>query len=204
MANIYTPKKAADTIGITSQSIRRYCDRFSRFLSPGACPGPDRARLLTAEDVYILQQVYRLTTTGLTYDEIEEELANLPMPEIVEIEPTGETLPAVPEGLAVLQQMTDTLQGVQEALHTLARSQADTSALHSRLDALTDSQAQQTSQQAEQQARIAQELKQIRRNQEQLSRVTARPIFWATVGAFVGAMVILGAVALAMASGWIG
>lgn len=165
-----TPKEAADIIGVTAQSVRRYTQRFSRFLSPGASPEPGHPRTLTPEDVYILQFVADQTRDGQDYDTVEEMLETLPLPETVEL-PAQETVPQVPEGLAVLSRLGDTLDRVEGSLTALSGQVTETNTLHHRLDQL----------QAEN-----------REIQTFLEQITRPPTFWRGVAIGVVLGVLLG------------
>lgn len=186
MANItHSTREAAAQIGVAPQSIRRYCDRFGRFLSPGASPGPGAARTLTPEDVYILQTIYALTQGGLSYEDVETQLETLTLPDVVDMGQNDGaiTTPAVPEGLALLQQMS-------EALTALAQAHQDTQHLQAKIDALQSAQhAQEGAQRT-----LQEDIRYLRMENEDLRRRIGTPLLWMLLGA-----VIMGVIAAGLA-----
>lgn len=115
----FTPKKAAEEIGCSADTVRRYTSLFSRHLSEGARPGKGATRVLTSTDVYLLRIAKHQTEAGATVEEIDKMLETVAIPaEVVEPE-EGErsNLPAVvgdlPEGVALLRQMASTLDRLE-------------------------------------------------------------------------------------------
>lgn len=77
----HTPGQAAQALGVTAQSIRRYCSRFFAHLDPEAAPAKGRPRLLSDADLYKLRQINEWTRAGKTYEEIDALLDGLTVPE---------------------------------------------------------------------------------------------------------------------------
>lgn len=118
----FTPKKAAEEIGCSADTIRRYCTLYRRHLSEGATPTSGKSRLLTAVDIYLLRLAKQATEAGSTVEEVDQLLETVALPEdlvadeeVVE----GETLPAVAtdhvseSALALLRQMAATLEKME-------------------------------------------------------------------------------------------
>lgn len=82
----YTPKKAGEEIGCSSDTIRRYCGLYARHLSDGATPPSGRPRLLSPEDVFILKVAKAQTELGLTIEEVDEFLETVAVPEALVVQ----------------------------------------------------------------------------------------------------------------------
>ena len=119
----FTPKKAAEEIGCSADTIRRYCTLYRRHLSEGATPTSGKSRLLTAVDIYLLRLAKQATEGGSTVEEVDQLLATVALPEDLvageEETSEGETLPAVmtdhvsESALALLRQMAATLERME-------------------------------------------------------------------------------------------
>lgn len=116
----FTPKKAAEAIGCSADTVRRYCALYGRHLSEGARPEAGATRVLTATDVYLLRLAKSQTEAGSSIEEIDRLLDTVALPPEVEVEPEeGErsNLPAlasdVPEAVALLRQMASTLDRLE-------------------------------------------------------------------------------------------
>jgi len=139
MAHTFTPKQVADQLHVTTQSVRRYTDKLGKHLSAGA---NGRPRVFTAEDVYILKTASTWLSGGMTYHDVDDRLGSLTMPDhvtdlvLVDVDETAETAPAIPEALAILNQLTD-------AVMALTAAQASTTGIYRRLDELDDRQTLQ-------------------------------------------------------------
>lgn len=122
----YTPKKAGEVLGVSADTIRRYCQLYRRHLSDGATPSPGKARVLTAVDVYLLKLAKQATEAGSTAEEVDTLLASVALPEDLvageegegethdgetQLAPAGE---AVSESaLALLRQLATTLDRLE-------------------------------------------------------------------------------------------
>ena len=110
----YKPGEVAERLECSADTVRRYSARFAQHLSPSANPGKGKARLYNADDVYTLQTIKSLVEQGLKYDEIEEELKSLTLPEsIVPVAPELDS-PQLPAPVALLQQMVSTLESLAD------------------------------------------------------------------------------------------
>src|SRR5262245_35688689 len=78
----FAPHEAATMIGVTVHSIRRWCGWHSAYLSPGASPGTNAPRRLTARDIEVLQAVRDLRAQGLATLAINERLQGMAFADI--------------------------------------------------------------------------------------------------------------------------
>jgi DNA-binding transcriptional MerR regulator len=99
---VFTPKQAADQVGCSPDTIRRYAKEFSRHLSEGATPSTGQPRLLTAVDVYLLQLVKQEVDRKTSPAAIHSLLESVALPEALVVEEEGRaagdilTLPSGP------------------------------------------------------------------------------------------------------------
>jgi DNA-binding transcriptional MerR regulator len=71
----YSTKDASALTGASRQVIRVYTDRYARYLSTEATPGPGRERRFTPTDLKLIAFIYTQTgQNGQTHDQIEAEL----------------------------------------------------------------------------------------------------------------------------------
>ena len=115
----FTPKKAGEEIGASSDTIRRYCQLYRRHLSEGATPAPGRPRVLTVVDVYLLKLAKKATESGSTVEEVDQLLESVAIPEeliageedqVVETSPVPVASVEAGEAVALLRQMATTLE----------------------------------------------------------------------------------------------
>ena len=118
---LYAPSEVADiitaqdpSITVSTDTIRRYSSRFSRFLSSSANPGKGKPRLYTAEDIYMLATIKRLTEQSNTYDDIDLLLERLPVPEHFDVPEVQHSVPELPAPVAALQQIGSALERLAE------------------------------------------------------------------------------------------
>lgn len=107
---MYTSQQLADIFSVSDESIRQWAARFASFLSGTANPGKKRTRLFDKSDVEVLSLVNELKRRGLTFDEIELNLASGQRGAVPEITP-GEmdTL----QSTEIQRRLSIQLQGVQ-------------------------------------------------------------------------------------------
>lgn len=74
---IFTPKKAAEEVDCSPDTIRRYCSLYSRHLSEGANPPKGKSRLLTSEDVALLRIAKLQTEMGETIEAVDTILESV-------------------------------------------------------------------------------------------------------------------------------
>jgi DNA-binding transcriptional MerR regulator len=139
----YPPGEVANRMGITAQSVRRYCNRFFSKLSAGASPAKGQPRLLTDKDVYKLRQINEWTSQGKTYEEIDELLDTLIVPDDLPaaLPPASIEHPApvqVADGLAILQSLQGTLQAIAGQNEQIAKLTGLTERHTEELTQLTD------------------------------------------------------------------
>lgn len=67
MAELYTPKRAADLLGVSPSALRLYTDRYAVHLSTEATSTP---RKFTRDDLKVFAFVAHSTGLGRTHDEI--------------------------------------------------------------------------------------------------------------------------------------
>ena len=122
---------AAAIVGVSASQIRNWAAQFSAHLSPAANPTPGQARMLTPNDVAILQAVKELRAAGVAYEEIP---AQLPDPDqAAALQPYIDLQPTPPPPNA-LESTIDTnqvallvesrFQGIQAELLRLQQAQA--------------------------------------------------------------------------------
>lgn len=58
------PKELADLVGVTTNTIRRWCDEFHKYLTPQASPPKGKPRVLTSHDARVLQYVAAARDAG--------------------------------------------------------------------------------------------------------------------------------------------
>jgi DNA-binding transcriptional MerR regulator len=72
----YSTKDASALTGASRQVIRVYTDRYARYLSTEATPGPGKERRFTVADLKLIAYVYQQTgNEGQTHDQVEQQLA---------------------------------------------------------------------------------------------------------------------------------
>ena len=70
-----TPKQAAELLGISVPTLRRWSKQFTSFLSPGARPGKGKHRSYTQGDMAVMARAKGLLEAGLTYQRVAGILA---------------------------------------------------------------------------------------------------------------------------------
>lgn len=77
-----TPQEIQNTLGITSITLRRWCDYHKTYLSTGTQPRHGQARRFTGKDLEVLRHVQSLRDQGMTTAIINEHLSTLTFAEI--------------------------------------------------------------------------------------------------------------------------
>jgi DNA-binding transcriptional MerR regulator len=72
MAALYTPKQAAELLGISVSAVRLYTNTYSRYLSTEATSNPRR---LTDEDLRRIAFIVSKTSTGQPHERVLAQLA---------------------------------------------------------------------------------------------------------------------------------
>ena len=183
---IYTPAEAAQHTNCSAATIRRYSDRFAKYLSPAASPGKGKPRLYSTRDVYALQAINWLSQQQLTYEQIEVELEQAePLPDNLTLEPEPGAEPELPAPFAVMQQQA-------EALQRLADNTAYLQSMSSQITTLASTQAEQSAQITTQEQRLAAQLaaqdQHLERLKEEVQAATKNrinPVLLVAIGAIL-------------------
>jgi len=77
---MFTPKQICETLTIPSSTLRRWANRFERYISIENHQ-PGKHREYTADDLSIFQTIQTHLENGLTYAQIEERLNVVEEPE---------------------------------------------------------------------------------------------------------------------------
>lgn len=142
------PKQAAELLGVSVPTVRRWANQFASSLSEGASPGRGRHRHYTEEDIEVLAKAKELLASGLTYDKVAQilSLESGPPRKSKSLVPTA--VPAEPpfslahmmdfeEATATALQLISERDGqLAGALETIADQRAEIEKLRKRIDDL--------------------------------------------------------------------
>ena len=121
---IFTPKKAAEAVDCSPDTIRRYCSLYTRHLSEGANPPKGKPRLLTSEDVALLKIAKLQTEMGETIEAVDTILESvaldLPNEEPVELA-VVEASGGNSEALLLMRQVATSLDRIANQEDRFAR-----------------------------------------------------------------------------------
>lgn len=112
---IYTPKQAAQAVGVHDNTIRGWVREYADYLSDGANPSSGQPRQLMPKDVATLQAIKGWKDAGLPPETILEHLATLPTEELQKPYIEATTSPTL-----ALQQPTTDNQALTVAIANLA------------------------------------------------------------------------------------
>lgn len=124
MAATHKPNEAAQLIGVSVHSIRRWCNEHSAALSAAASPQPGAPRQLDDRDLEVLRMVRDLRAQGMTTLAINDRLAETTFATVdsVELAPAAQKLPDSPETalmiLDALERITSPLAARVDALES--------------------------------------------------------------------------------------
>jgi len=184
----FTPKKAAEEIGCSSDTIRRYCSLYRRHLSDGATPASGRPRTLTAVDVHLLKIAKAQTEAGLSVEDVDDLLSTVAIPEdVIEDQEAGEAaiVPAAASdegvGYAVLRQMATALDRLEAKEERLARIEADIEAKATLL------------------AQVEADIADLKARVDQPAAPAPRPSTWAAYGPYIIGVAVVAGIILAVA-----
>ncbi len=121
-----TPQEIQNTLGITSITLRRWCDYHKAYLSTGTQPRNGQARRFTGRDLEVLRHVQSLRDQGMTTVIINEHLSTLTFAEI-DNAPNDTTLaivdaPEQPRATPAALVTVDTIVDIQRQIATLQQS----------------------------------------------------------------------------------
>ncbi len=71
---MFTPKQVADSLNLSSTTIRNYSRLWSEYLSPSANPQAGQGRLYTEDDLAVMATIAALRDNQATADQIREAL----------------------------------------------------------------------------------------------------------------------------------
>ena len=71
---MFTPKQVADSLNLSSTTIRNYSRLWSEYLSPSANPQAGQGRLYTEDDLAVMATIAALRDNQVTADQIREAL----------------------------------------------------------------------------------------------------------------------------------
>jgi DNA-binding transcriptional MerR regulator len=108
MSEVYSVGQLTVIAKVAPQTVHRWCDVFSAYLSQGATPSKGRKRVFTQDDMSVLLYVATAKNGGATYEEISAALANGQRVELPDAIPS--------ESAALALQVSR--QDVETALHT--------------------------------------------------------------------------------------
>jgi hypothetical protein len=124
-----TPKLAATRLSVGATTVRRYCDQFSRHLSPGAVPPKGTRRELNGRDIVVLAAILEQAKAGLTYPEIDAWLDEhaAEFPDVIDIQQPIErhqTAPVAPQPPALPPTVVESMERLTTLPETLERLNA--------------------------------------------------------------------------------
>ena len=71
---MFTPKQVADSLNLSSTTIRNYSRLWSEYLSPSANPQAGQGRLYTEDDLAVMATIAALRDRQATADQVREAL----------------------------------------------------------------------------------------------------------------------------------
>ena len=119
-----TPKLAATRLSVGATTVRRYCDQFSRHLSPGAVPPKGTRRELNGRDIVVLAAILEQAKAGLTYPEIDAWLDEhaAEFPDVIDIQQPIErhqTAPVAPQPPALPPTVVESMERLNATLERM-------------------------------------------------------------------------------------
>ena len=93
---MFTPKQVADSLNLSSTTIRNYSRLWSEYLSPSANPQAGQGRLYTEDDLAVMATIAALRDNQATADQIREALdagqriEPMPPPEVERADRAGQ------------------------------------------------------------------------------------------------------------------
>ena len=99
---MFTPKQVADSLNLSSTTIRNYSRLWSEYLSPSANPEAGQSRLYTEDDLAVMATIATLRDRQATADQVREaldagqRLEPVPPPEVERADRAGQADQADP------------------------------------------------------------------------------------------------------------
>ena len=93
---MFTPKQVADSLNLSSTTIRNYSRLWSEYLSPSANPEAGQSRLYTEDDLAVMATIAALRDRQATADQVREaldagqRLEPVPPPEVERADRAGQ------------------------------------------------------------------------------------------------------------------
>lgn len=134
----YRPADVAKEVGVSTNTIRGWCNQFGEYLSDRATPRPGVERVLSELDRTILHYIADLRQNGLGYDEIDSRLAETAFSE-------AETLPVSvdqPEETAIQPTNDMALTILASSVQTIAQTLAESADRSREIEQLRSEMAQ--------------------------------------------------------------
>lgn len=128
--SVLTPQQAADALGVSVQTLRRWSAAFGAVLSASAAPGPGRQRSYTVADVAMLAHARDLLAAGQGMAEVAAILPTIH----VEDAPPAPPVPMIAE--SAQERFVSALTVIADQKAAIDRLQADVETLSARLDTL--------------------------------------------------------------------
>jgi DNA-binding transcriptional MerR regulator len=123
---LYSPAQVAERFGVTPSTIRRWAVALPDHLSDHANPPPRGHRRFTEDDLDVLQQAQDLLRSGVTLEQLNDQLTALELGE-------GAQPMNAQESLATIAQ---TLTQLADQNKRMSRLEAEMAVLRQRLDAI--------------------------------------------------------------------
>ena len=83
----YKSKDVQTLFSVSAETVRKWSEEFSEYLSPLATPGHGRHRIFSSDDLHVFALIAELKNKGMTYADIGGALANGQRGEIPEGSP---------------------------------------------------------------------------------------------------------------------
>ena len=127
-----SPSQAADKIGVSVQTLRRWSGEFADSLSPEASPPKGKRRSYTPADLVMLAHAQELLASGRSVSEVAGILQTIEAPP----EAVAETLPAPVDQFAGFERLIDQVSALADQKSEIERQATEIDELRRRLDAI--------------------------------------------------------------------
>lgn len=128
-----SPSQAAEQIGVSVSSLRRWSSEFAAALSAAASPPSGQRRSYTPADVIILQHAAELLAAGRSVSEVAGILQTV---ELGASASSSETLPATVDQFAGFAALLENVAQLADQKTEIARQATEIDDLRRRLEAL--------------------------------------------------------------------